>query len=61
MLRPDEVFIRRSISSPPATTDPSVRQLLCWHFMVGDQREGETHGLPSKYWNVIVKSFAKPF
>ena len=29
MFRPHQVFIRRSISSPPATTDPSVRQLGC--------------------------------
>ena len=30
---------RRCTSSPPATTDPSVRQLGCSHFVIGDQRE----------------------
>ena len=39
MFRPHQVFIRRCISSPPATADPSVRQLGCSHFMVRDRRE----------------------
>ena len=36
---PSQVLVRRCISSPPVTTDPSVRQLGCSHFMIGDQRE----------------------
>ena len=64
MLRPHQVFNRRRVSFPPATTDPSVRQLGCSHFMIGDQREtdspnmhkGDTYGVPSKYWNGVLPS-----
>ena len=34
---PTRCSFRRSVSSPPATADPSVRQLGCSHFVVGDQ------------------------
>ena len=38
MLRPHQAFMRQCISSPLATTDPSVRQLGCSHTVLGDQR-----------------------
>ena len=38
MLRPHQAFMRQCISSPLATTDPSVRQLGCSHVVLGDQR-----------------------
>ena len=39
MLRPHQVLVRRCVSSPPATTDPSVRQFGCTHFVIGNQSE----------------------
>ena len=63
-LRTDLHFVGRCISSPPATTDPSVRQFGCAHFVIGNQSEYRftkhaqtcTYGVPSKYWNGVLPS-----
>ena len=39
MFRPLQGFVRWCISSPSATTDPSVRQFGCTHFVIGNQRK----------------------
>ena len=55
MLRPHQVFIRRCISSPPATIDPSVRQLGCSHGVLpsGSHCESSKNksSVPNRKWN----------
>ena len=64
-LRAHQVFIRRCVAFPPATTDPSVRQRLAARNSLSrinantdspNMHRGETYGVPSKYWNGVLPS-----